>query len=197
MTAVANVNISLPPGEYWMVWAIAGAMSDGPYAPPLTIPNQPITGNALHLCTCNPGWAPARDTGTRAQQGFPFEIEGTTLSAPSLTVASSKPTLRFGDRLTLTATLTAGGGSGPVDAYVLLDIPGGGTFSITFNGVVPGVVPLARGVVPFNFSGVLLDITLPPVPEGTYGVRSMLTLPGTTTPVSSNQTSFTVSNVTP
>jgi hypothetical protein len=190
MTAVANVNISLPPGKYWIVWAIAGTMADGPWAPPLNIPGQPVTGNALQLCTCS-GWGPATDTGTSAQQGFPFDIDGTLLTAPSLSVTPNSPTLSAGQRLTLTASLTGGSGSA-VDAYVLLDVPGLGTFSITQGSLLPGTVPLARGIVPFAFSGVLLDITLPPVPLGTYTVRSLLTLPGTTTPVSSNQSTFAV-----
>lgn len=192
MAAVANVNLALGPGTYWMVWALASSLADGPWAPPINIAGNATSGNALQLCTCS-GWGPAVDGGTNTQQGFPFLLEGTGAgaTAPSLIVTPNSATLRAGQRLALAASLAGGSGS-PVDAYVLLDVPGVGTFSVTLGGVLPGTVPLARGIVPFTFSGVLLDITLPPVPLGTYTVRSLLTVPGTLTPVSSSQSTFAV-----
>jgi len=190
MAAVANVNISLGPGTYWMVWALASSFADGPWAQPLNIAGATTTGNALQLCTCS-GWGPALDGGTNTQQGFPFVLDGNLATAPSFNVTPNSATLRAGERLALAAALTGGSGA-PVDAYVLLDVPGIGTFSVTLGGIVPGTVPLARAFVPLNFSGVLLDITLPQVPLGVYNVRSLLTQPGAGTPVSSSQSNFTV-----
>ena len=54
------------------------------------------------------------------------------------------------------ATLTPG--PGPVDAYVVLQVPGGALWSLTLKGgLVPGVVPIARAVTPFAFSEELLE----------------------------------------
>ena len=183
MSAAANVNASLPAGTYWLVWGLAGSLGDGPWVPPVTIVGQASTGNGLQLCTCS-GWGPANDSGNGARQGFPFVIEGVpaggTASA-SLSVTVNATSLRAGDRLVISGSLN---GSGPTryDAYILIDVPGGGVYSITPGGPVPGVVPYARGFTAAPIGGVLLDLALPPVPMGTYMVRSYLTLTGTPTP---------------
>ena len=84
------------------------------------------------MCTCS-GWGPANDSGNGARQGFPFVIEGVpaggTASA-SLSVTVNATSLRVGDRLVVSGSLN---GSGPTryDAYVLIDVPGGGVYSIT------------------------------------------------------------------
>jgi hypothetical protein len=194
MAATANVNIFLPGGTYWLVWAMAGKLVDGPWVPPITINGQTTTGNGLQLCTCS-GWGPALDGGSNTQQGFPFVIDGSVAgsggggggaTAASLSVGVNAPTLRAGNRLAISATLA---GSGPTryDAYVLIDVAGGGVVSVTPGGVVPGVVPYARNLTAVPLSGTLLDMGLPPVPLGTYGVRGYLTLtgqPAPATPVS-------------
>jgi hypothetical protein len=194
MSAAANVNAFLPAGTYWLAWGLAGSLSDGPYIPPVTIVGQATTGNGLQLCTCS-GWQPANDQGTGTRQAFPFVIEGVPAggTAPaSLTVNVTPSSLRAGDRLVVSAALN---GSGPTryDAYVLIDVPGGGVYSITPGGPVPGVVPYARGFTAATLGGVLLDLILPPVPLGTYMVRSYLTLTGTSTPVTAvGQAPFSV-----
>jgi hypothetical protein len=194
MSAVANVNVFLPGGTYWLVWGLAGQLSDGPWIPPVTIPGQATTGNGLQLCTCS-GWGPAVDTGSNTRQAFPFVIDGTVPAGPtaaSLSVGVNTSTLRAGNRLVISATLA---GSGPTryDAYVLIDVPGGGVFSVTPGGPVPGVVPYARGFSAVPLSGPLLDLVLPSVPLGTYGVRAYLTLAGQPTPATPvNHAAFTV-----
>ena len=131
MSATANVNVFLPGGTYWLVWALAGTLIDGPWIPPVTINGQATTGNGLQLCTCS-GWGPALDGGSNTQQAFPFVIDGTVAggggggaTSASLSVSVNTSTLRAGNRLVISATLA---GSGPTryDAYVLIDIPGGG-----------------------------------------------------------------------
>jgi len=140
------------------------------------------------------GWAPARDRGTFTQQGFPFVIDGSLPgggSGPALTVTANATTFRAGDRLVLSAQLTAG--SYLVDAYIVFDVPGGGALSLTPGGIVPGVVPYARSFVPFNYGGVLLDMPIPAAPPGTYGVRAFLAIPNTTSPASPvSQVLFTI-----
>ena len=129
MSAAANVNASLPAGTYWLVWGLAGSLGDGPWVPPVTIVGQASTGNGLQLCTCS-GWGPANDSGNGARQAFPFVIEGVpaggTASA-SLSVTVNATSLRVGDRLVVSGSLN---GSGPTryDAYILIDVPGGGVY---------------------------------------------------------------------
>jgi hypothetical protein len=198
MSATANVNVFLPGGSYWLVWALAGRLVDGPWIPPVTINGQSTTGNGLQLCTCS-GWGPALDGGSNTQQGFPFVIDGTVAgggggnpTSASLSVGVNSPTLRAGNRLAISAALA---GSGPTryDAYVLIDIPGGGVFSVTPGGPVPGVVPYIRNISAVPLSGTLLDLTLPAVPLGTYGVRAYLTLAGQPAPATPvNHAAFTV-----
>lgn len=74
MVAVAAVLTTLPPGTYWLDWQVDGNASyTGPWAPPVTIDGQTITGNGLQAI---PAWQPAVDAGLLTAQGFPFVIEG-------------------------------------------------------------------------------------------------------------------------
>ena len=78
MTVVANINIALSPGTYWLDWSIEGILTSGPWVPPITILGQTTTGTGLqHLSS---GWGPAVDIATSAQQGLPFVIEGALIS---------------------------------------------------------------------------------------------------------------------
>jgi hypothetical protein len=99
----------------------------------------------------------------------------------------------------LTATVSlipALAGPGPVDAYIVVDIPGGVTFSLQLpigaNRFVPGQVPIARGFTPFAFSAPVLNVPLAGIPPGTYTFRTFLTQPGTLNVIGSPGTaSFT------
>jgi hypothetical protein len=70
MANTCYIGTTLTAGEYWLVWQSDGSGASGPWAPPITIPGQIGTGNALQ----NTGtWGPVLDV---EQQGFPFIIEG-------------------------------------------------------------------------------------------------------------------------
>lgn len=75
MASTATVNTFLPQGTYWLDWATDGSGASGPWAPPISIIGQTTTGNGLQWTGT---WAPANDSGTLTQQGFPFIIEGTS-----------------------------------------------------------------------------------------------------------------------
>ncbi len=64
--------IMLPAGTYWVEFRFAGTLPSGPYVPPISIPGQPATGNALQ--NTNAGWAAVMDD--YYPQGFPFLILG-------------------------------------------------------------------------------------------------------------------------
>ncbi len=76
MADVCDVTVTLGPGEYWVVWQCGGTLSSGPWAPPITIPGQASTGDALQWTTTNLAWLPASDAGDGGFKGFPFIIEG-------------------------------------------------------------------------------------------------------------------------
>jgi hypothetical protein len=90
-----------------------------------------------------------------------------------------------GQTLTLSVTMNpALAGAAPVDAYVVVDVPGGLTFSwqlpLGANILVPGQVKVAGPFVPFAFSGPVFSVVLPPgLPAGNYQWRTFLTQAGT------------------
>jgi hypothetical protein len=62
--------------------------------------------------------------------------------------------------MTLAATLARGPMPQLVDAYIVIQVPGGSLFSLLGNGtVVPGIQPVAMGLVPFAASGELVRYT--------------------------------------
>lgn len=79
------VDADFPAGTYWLDWQADGSLASGPWAPPVTITGQAVTGNALQSLTDNGvTWAPALDTGAGTpQQGLPFVIEGEILGGIS------------------------------------------------------------------------------------------------------------------
>jgi hypothetical protein len=102
-------------------------------------------------------------------------------SAPSLTLALNRTSFGHGDTLALTGTLIPGSNPTPVDAYVVLRVPGGGFLSLSLaGGVVPGIVPIATGITPFPFTGPLLQYVMTGgEPQGGYAFLAGLTQTGT------------------
>jgi hypothetical protein len=75
MANTCTVPVTLGPGQYWLDWSTGGTLASGPWAPPIAIWNQAVTGDGLQFNGTT--WNPALDGGTNApQQGFPFIIEG-------------------------------------------------------------------------------------------------------------------------
>jgi hypothetical protein len=84
MRIVAYITgLSLPAGDYWIAWSATGSLSSGPWVPPITIPGQFNTGNAIQYTATAGAWAPILD-GTNPK-GLPFLIYGTspTLAPPT------------------------------------------------------------------------------------------------------------------
>jgi hypothetical protein len=73
MASTCNINVVLNPGQYWLVWECGGTLTSGPWAPPITIPGQVVTGDGLQYTGV---WAPVSDSGDLGFKGFPFIIEG-------------------------------------------------------------------------------------------------------------------------
>ncbi|KAF0128391.1 MAG: hypothetical protein FD155_3263 [Bacteroidetes bacterium] len=75
----ATPGLVLEPGTYWVDYTLAGSLASGPWAPPITINGQTVTGNAKQFLGSSSTWVDFLDTGTGTPaQGLPFLIEGTT-----------------------------------------------------------------------------------------------------------------------
>ena len=104
---------------------------------------------------------------------------------PSLTTNVGAESFRAGDVMDLSVSLQPGTASPNADAYVVLQLPDGKFLSWTNNGFVPGVVPVARNIKPFNYRAVIARMAIPAdAPVGNYtwfsglaatGTRDMLT----------------------
>ena len=79
--STVDAGVSLAPGTYWIDWQSEGSEASGPWAPPVTIPGQTTTGNAMQA---NAGtWGDIVDGATATALGLPFVING-TLQAPAI-----------------------------------------------------------------------------------------------------------------
>ena len=59
--------------------------------------------------------------------------------------------------MTVTAKLSPGSPSEPVDGYVVVQLPTGQFLSLQLGGsIVPGIVPIARGIVPLAYEAALV-----------------------------------------
>jgi hypothetical protein len=111
--------------------------------------------------------------------GSCFTLAG---AAPSLTLAAPYGPYAAGARLRVEVT-TAGDGA-RADAYVLVVAPNGAFASVlSFNrlGPIGAVLPYATNLPISAGTGVVLDLILPPLPAGQYGLYAILAQPGTPT----------------
>lgn len=83
MNLDANLDLNLNPGSYWVDWAASGTIASGPWAPPISIPGQPATGDALQFSVSAGTWSPIVDGGSTQPQGLPFEIRGAVVPEPT------------------------------------------------------------------------------------------------------------------
>ena len=100
-----------------------------------------------------------------------------------------------GDTMVVTAKLGSGTLATQVDAYVVVKLPTGQFLSLQLGGgVVPGIVPIARSLLPFNYEASLIAYTFSGVePFGEYTWYAVLTRPGTLEFVGAlQQTRFTL-----
>ena len=99
---------------------------------------------------------------------------------PTLTTDINDVEFGAGNPLAVTASLGPGSMRTLADAYVVLELPNGQLMSWTASGLVPGLVPIARGVVPFPFDAPVAQFVVPRgAPPGRYTWLSALTATGT------------------
>lgn len=123
---------------------------------------------------------------TVGASGYSNEACGTPSAAAgaSLTVTLPKTTYLSTETMVLNVNAIGGLVNTPIDAYVVVQDAGGGYMSLQMNGsLVPGLVPIARGIVlptvtaPFG-------LPLAGAPPGSYTWLAALTSPGSLTVVS-------------
>jgi hypothetical protein len=112
----------------------------------------------------------------------------------SLTTTVNGSSFRVGDVMNLAASLVPDPARTAVDAYLVVRLPNGHLMSWTGSGLVNGLAPIRRNLVPVSFNGVVAQLRIPPgAPAGVYSWLSALTLPGTLTLVSEiAETRFTI-----
>ncbi|AFH49196.1 Hypothetical protein IALB_1488 [Ignavibacterium album JCM 16511] len=96
MKQTVSLGVTLGEGHYWIDWQLAGSLSSGPWAPPITITGQATTGDAVQF---NAGaWAPIIDNGTaQTPQGLPFILNGTmsSLQVKSLKIVQNNDQVKI------------------------------------------------------------------------------------------------------
>jgi hypothetical protein len=63
-------------GTYWIEIMSDGSLASGPYTPPITIPGETSTGNALQYTVSTTTWQDVLESSTAAHQGVPFVLYG-------------------------------------------------------------------------------------------------------------------------
>lgn len=137
MANECDIAVVLDAGTYWIDWQTDGSLGSGPWAPPITINGQAVTGNSQQSLAGG-AFAPLLDTGTGTPaQGLPFIIDGTpACSITDITLAGSSA-------VTITGDCTSG-----VDLYC--QGPNGLTL-IQAGVVVNGSVTVNVGFNPDSF----------------------------------------------
>jgi hypothetical protein len=86
MSLLANINVPLTPGTYWLDWQASGSLSSGPWVPPVSILGTTTKGNATQSADSGATWNQLIDTGSGGTSSFvqelPFTISGTITTVP-------------------------------------------------------------------------------------------------------------------
>ncbi|HNY06732.1 MAG TPA: hypothetical protein PKL64_01455, partial [Bacteroidales bacterium] len=177
----ATPGLVLPAGDYWIEWACTGSLSSGPWANPISILGQIVTGNAKQWT--GSAWADIIDSGSGGAKGLPFLIYGTGGPLPTNDMAMvSILTPITGPNLTATETVSVrvinNGTATQSNIPVSYAIDGG----TAVNEVIPG---------PIN-SGEQLDYTFTQTADlsavQTYAFVSTVSLSGDEYPANDSKT---------
>jgi hypothetical protein len=105
-------------------------------------------------------------------------------TTPTLTLQLNQTAFRPGQTLIATATLTPGAAPAVVDAYVVIQLPGGALLSLQLGGgLVPGVVPIAAGFTPVPLAQAVVTYTFTGAePEGPFTFFAGLAASGSSPP---------------
>jgi len=88
MALTATLGVTLPPGTYWLDWQADGTLASGPWAPPVTILGETVTGNAKQYLSDTGSWLDVTDEGTDTAQDFPFLLYGQPIDPVAIPTVS-------------------------------------------------------------------------------------------------------------
>ncbi|AFH49542.1 Hypothetical protein IALB_1835 [Ignavibacterium album JCM 16511] len=74
----STTGLNLPSGEYWIMVSATGSLTSGPWMPPISILEEPNTGDALQKISGI--WQEVIDNGIYTNQGIPFKIFGNSVA---------------------------------------------------------------------------------------------------------------------
>jgi hypothetical protein len=102
----------------------------------------------------------------------------------TLTLQLNQTAFRPGQTLIATATLTPGPTPAVVDAYIVIQLPGGPLLSLQLGGgLLPGIVPIAAGVTPVPLTQAVVTYTFTGAePEGAFTFFTGLATSGSSPP---------------
>jgi hypothetical protein len=179
-----------------MTWADNSVDEEG-----FLIERRPATGSFVQISVVGPNVVSYLDASVASGGSYCYRVRafngvgmsaytneacGTAVGPSTSPLSVTLNQAAFSRSDTLVTTVTAVGGLVPtsVDAYIVLEIAGGGFLSLQLNGsLVPGLVPIARNLVlpsvtaPFAFP-------LAGAPPGSYRWLAAVTTPGTLSLVS-------------
>jgi hypothetical protein len=122
-----------------------------------------------------------------------FSLDGSVF-LPTLTLELNGSAFVAGQTMTVTATLTPGSSPMAVDAYIVLQLPGGDLLSLVPGAAASGIAPLARDFVPAPMTGTILRHAFSGAePPGMYHWFTAVTEAGTTNVIGSvDQDTFSI-----
>ena len=132
----ATSGLVLPAGEYWIEYAATGSLTSGPWANPITILGQAVTGNAKQWTGA--AWADIIDAGSLGAKGLPFMVYGSTAVNPDIIYATDFESFVEGTQVAcqdpINWTTWSGAPCGPEDAMVSRDFVHSGVKAVKDNG---------------------------------------------------------------
>ncbi|MCK9424081.1 MAG: carboxypeptidase regulatory-like domain-containing protein, partial [Bacteroidales bacterium] len=143
--SASATGLTLPAGNYWVVWSATGSLSSGPWVPPITIPGQLVTGNAIQFYTG--AWLPLADAGSLSAKGLPFQVFGNVSLDPSIIYATDFEDFTAGTKVACqNANWTTWSNlpCGTEDAMISTDFAHSGVNSVKDDGVNDLILPMGN-----------------------------------------------------
>jgi hypothetical protein len=129
MEVVATIDTTLDEGTYWVEWQEGGTLASGPWAPPIAILGQAVTGNGLQRLGAT--WGNALDLATGDPQGLPFVIEGTSGVNTSISLTKTVGTVAATCAATDSVTVASG-----TTVYYCYEVENTGGVTFEFHDLV-------------------------------------------------------------
>ena len=139
-------GLTLPAGNYWIDYSCTGSLASGPWANPITILGQIVTGNAKQWTGA--AWADIIDAGSLGAKGLPFKVYGNTAVDPNIVFATNFESYIAGTQVAcqdnVNWTTWSNLPCGTEDAMISTDFAHSGAKAVKDNGVNDLVLPMGN-----------------------------------------------------